>query len=104
MSPCLIKILTPAGLQNAPYTADSLADAVKFEPHDGVYTVTNTYNTIQALKLDAHLNRLEDSARRENIPLALDRRMLRAALREMITQSGFGDVRFRITVPRTQPD
>jgi branched-chain amino acid aminotransferase len=77
---------------------------VKFEPHDGVYTVTNTYNTFQVLKFDAHLTRLEDSARRENIPLSLNRRMLRAGLRDMIAQSGFGDVRFRITVPRQQPD
>jgi len=104
MSPCLIKTLTPAGLLDVPYTADSLADAVKYEPHDGVYTLTNTYNTFQVLKLDAHLDRLEDSARRENIPLRLDRRMLRAALRDMIVQASFGDVRFRVTVSCNQPD
>jgi len=102
--PCHIKILTPQGLQPAPYTADSVADAVKYEPGDGVYTVTNTYNTYQVLKFDAHLDRLEDSARREGIPLKLDRVALRQALRQMIAEAGFGDVRFRITVPRQQPD
>jgi branched-chain amino acid aminotransferase len=104
MSPAYIKILTPTGLENAAYTANSLGEAIVFEPHDGVYTVTNTYNTFQVLKLDAHLDRLEDSARRENIPLILNRALLRAALREMIAQANFGDVRFRITVPRNQPD
>jgi branched-chain amino acid aminotransferase len=104
MSPCLIKTLTPAGLENVSYTADSLAEAAAFEPRDGVYTVTNTYNTFQVLKFDAHLDRLEDSARRENIPLVLNRSILRDALRQMITQANFGDVRFRITVPRDKPD
>jgi branched-chain amino acid aminotransferase len=102
--PCFIKILTPQGLQPAPYTADSLADAVKHEPTDGIYTVTNTYNTYQVLRFDAHLDRLEDSARREGIALSLNRAALRKALRQIIAEAGFGDVRFRITVPRQQPD
>jgi branched-chain amino acid aminotransferase len=99
----MIRILTPQDLQPAPYTADSLADAVKYEPSDGVYTVTNTYNTDQVLKLDAHLERLEDSARQQDIPLKLDRVRLRQVLRQMIGEANFGDVRFRITVPRQQP-
>jgi branched-chain amino acid aminotransferase len=104
MANSYIRILTPDGLQAAPYTAESLADAVRYEPQDGVYTLTNTYNTFQVLKLDAHLNRLEDSARREGIPLQLNRPVLRAALRQLISEANFGDVRFRITVPRQQPD
>lgn len=103
MSPCTINILTADGLQPAPYTADSLADAVQYEPHDGVYTLANTFNTTQVLKLDAHLDRLEDSARRESIGLKLDRPALRKALRQMIEQAGYGDVRYRITVPRDNP-
>lgn len=104
MSPCLIRMLTPDGLQPVDYSADSLAEAARHETQDGVYTVTNTYNTFQVLKFDAHLNRLEDSARRLNISLTLNRPQLRAALRQMIVESDFGDVRFRITVPRQQPD
>jgi len=104
MSPCLIDTLTPDGLQPVAYTADSLADAAQYEPRDGVYTITNTYDTFKVLKFDAHLDRLEDSARREDIPLQLDRQKLRVALRDMIARSNFGDVRFRITVPRDQPD
>jgi branched-chain amino acid aminotransferase len=102
--PAIVKILTPDGLQDVPYTADSLADAAKYETHDGVYTITNTYNAFQVLKLASHLDRLEDSARREGIGIQLDRGALRAALRNMISESGFGDVRFRITVPRETPD
>jgi branched-chain amino acid aminotransferase len=104
MSPCLIRELTPTGLAPVSYTADSLAEAAHFEPYDGVYTVTNTYNTFKVLKFDAHLDRLEDSARRANIPLKLDRPRLRSALRQIIAESGYGDARFRITVGREHPD
>jgi branched-chain amino acid aminotransferase len=54
--------------------------------------------------LDAHLDRLEESARLENIPLILDRQALRAALRQLIQQSGNAESRFRITIPRQHPD
>jgi branched-chain amino acid aminotransferase len=104
MPNCLIKILTLDGLQSVTHTANSLAEAAQYEPHDGIYTITNTYNTFQVLKLDAHLNRMEDSARRENIPLKLDRPRLRTALRQMIAEAAFGSVRFRITAPRDKPD
>jgi branched-chain amino acid aminotransferase len=102
--PCLIRLLTPDAMQPAPYSADSLAEAARHEPHDGVYTVANTFDTFKVLKLDAHLDRLEDSARREQIALTLDRARLRAALRQMISEAGYGDVRFRITVGREQPE
>lgn len=101
--PCLIRLLTPDCLAPVNYSADSLAAASAHEP-DGVYTVARTFNTTQVLKFDAHLDRLEDSARREGIPLRLDRARLRAALRQVITEAGFGDARFRITVPARQPD
>ncbi len=101
--PTLIRILTPSGLEPASYSADSLADAAQHEPADGVYTITNTYHTFQVLKLQAHFDRLEDSARREHILLALDRAAVRAALRQMIAESGYGDARFRITVARADP-
>lgn len=102
--PAIIKILTPAGLQPAAYSAASLQDAAHYEPEYGIYTVTNTFHGTQVLKLDAHLDRMEDSARRAGIPLVLDRARLRAALREMIEAADFGDVRFRITVSAEQPD
>jgi len=104
MSGVYIRILTPDGLKPADYTATSLADAGQYEPNDGIYTVTNTYNTFQTLKFDAHLDRMEDSARRANIPLMLERARLKAALRGMIADAGMGDVRFRITVSRAQPE
>jgi branched-chain amino acid aminotransferase len=100
----MIRFLTTDGLQPAPYTADSLVDAAKDEPSDGVYTITNTYNITQVLKLDAHLDRMEDSARRSGMVLKLDRPRLRTALREMILASGYGDVRFRITAAPSLPE
>lgn len=100
MSPCLIRLLTTDGLQRAGYKADSLMHAAQFEPKDGVYTVTNTYEGCRTLKLDAHLDRLEDSTRGAGIDRMLDRTSLRLALREMIEESGYGNVRFRVTMPR----
>jgi branched-chain amino acid aminotransferase len=102
--PAYIRLLTPVGLQPAPYDAESLADAVKHEPVDGIYTVTNTFNQTRVLKIDAHLDRMEDSARRAGIDLTLDRPRLRAALRQMILAAGFGDVRFRVTVGKADPN
>lgn len=95
-------ILTPTGLIPTPYTADSLADAVQYEPQ-GVYTITRTFNRNHALLLDAHLDRLEESARLENMPCRLDRAALRAALRTLIDRSGNAESRFRITIPRADP-
>jgi len=102
--PSLIRLLTPDGLETVDYSADSLADAVQYEPDDGIYTVANTFNTYNTLKLNAHFDRLEDSARRENIALKLNRQAVRDALRQMIDEANFGSVRFRVTVPRETPD
>lgn len=102
--PTYIKRLTPDGLHDVDYTADTLKDAARHEPHDGIYTVTNTYNTTQTLMFDAHLDRLEDSAQREGMPLQYDRVTLKATLRQMILDSGFENVRFRVTVPRNTPN
>lgn len=104
MSPCIIRRLSANGLTPVDYHADSLNEAAAYEPQDGVYTVTNTFETFKVLRLTAHLDRLEDSARRANIPLKLDRGRLRAALRQVIAESGYGDVRFRVTVPAQSPD
>lgn len=101
--PTIIKRLTPDGLHDVDYTANDLKSAVEHEP-DGIYTVTNTYNNTQTLMFDAHLDRLEDSAQREAINFHYDRARLKVTLREMIEKSGFGDVKFRITVPREIPN
>ena len=89
MSPCVINFLVPDGLLPAPYSADSLSDAVQHEPHDGVYTLANTFDGGKVLKLDAHLDRLEDSAQRIGTPIKIDRPALRKALHHMITQSDY---------------
>ena len=102
--PAIIKRLSQGGLREVNYHADSLAAAAQFEARAGVYTVSNTLNRTQTLLFDAHLERLVDSARREGIPLQIDRQQLRSALRQMIIESGFGDVRFRISAPAAQPN
>lgn len=103
MSPVLRKRLTPAGLQDVACEAESLQQAADGEP-EGVYTVSNTQRGQRVLHLDAHLDRLEDSARREGFPLKLDRGRLRLALRSMLDEAGFREMRFRLSVPRVSPD
>src|SRR5215813_10029202 len=98
-----IGFLTSTGLTRANYTAASLADAVSKEPQ-GVYTVGRTYQHDHVLLFDKHLDRLEDSARLESIPAHLDRVALRKAMRTLIDQSGYGESRYRITIPRETPD
>lgn len=103
--PAHIRVLHRDGtLHPVGYTAQNLADAAQYEPDDGVYTVTNTFNATQVLKMSAHLDRLEDSARRAGIPLAYDRATLRAALRRCILEYGAGDVRWRATVSKQHAD
>ncbi len=98
-----IYILDPAnGLQPAPFQARSLSEAALQEP-EGVYTVSRTYHGDRAVLLDAHLDRLEQSARALGIPLSLDRRALRRALAQVIRQAGYRQSRFRLTIPRHSP-
>ena len=96
-------ILTPEGLRPTPYQAHSLSEAVRYEPR-GVYTVARTFRGDHVLLLDAHLDRLEQSAHLVNIPLRLDRPRLRAALRDLLHQANFPDAKFRITVSYEHPD
>lgn len=97
--PAIIRRLTANRLVDVGFSAVSLQDATKHEPLGGVYTVSNTYERTKTLLLDKHLDRLEESARREGIAFECDRKRLKSALRRMILESEFGDVRFRISVP-----
>ncbi len=101
--PILTTILTADELIPTPYQAFSLVEAVAYEP-SGVYTVARTFHGDQVLLFDAHLDRLEESARLVDIPFRLDRQRLRAGLRDLLQRSGYSDAKFRITVPRSSPE
>ncbi len=96
--PTTIAFHTPGGLQPAPYRAESLAEAAAHEPK-GFYTITRTYAGNGAVMLDAHFDRLEESARLEGIPLRLDREALRSSLRTLLHDADYPNARFRMTVP-----
>ncbi len=102
MSPVLRKRLTAAGLVAVPCAAESLHQAAHSEP-EGVYTVSNTQQGHRVMLLDAHLDRLQESAAREGFALQLPRARLRQALRSMVDEAGFGEVRFRLSAPRATP-
>ncbi|NPV68855.1 MAG: hypothetical protein HPY64_17135 [Anaerolineae bacterium] len=99
----LTAILTPDGLKPTPYTAASLHDAIRYEPA-GVYTVTRTFHRTGALELDAHLARLEESARLTGIPVQHSRAAIRTALRTLIERAGYPETRFRITIAAETPE
>ncbi len=102
--PIPIAILTRSGeIELAPYQAETMSALAKLEP-TGIYTVARTYHGDQAVLLEAHFDRLEESARLEDIPLDLDRRGIRRCLRQLIEEAGFEEARFRLTIPRDQPD
>lgn len=100
--PTLSAILTPQGLESTQSQEAPLADLLQTVA-EGVYTITRTYQRHAALLLDAHLDRLEESAALEQIPLRLNRAALRAALRQLIEQSGNAESRFSISVSRQAP-
>lgn len=90
--------ITPDDVKRLPCRAESLAEAALSEP-EGVYTVARTYHRDQMVLFDAHLDRLEDSARREGTPIELNRARLRQALEGLLDTAGFAETRLRLTVP-----
>jgi branched-chain amino acid aminotransferase len=85
-----------------PFEASSL-DQVGAQEPDGIYTITRTYHSNQVVMLDAHMDRLEQSAQLEGIELELDRAWLRSGLRRIVKLGGYEESRFRITIPRHDP-
>ncbi|MBN1681914.1 MAG: aminotransferase class IV family protein [Anaerolineae bacterium] len=101
--PVQTSILTPDGLIPGTHQAASFAEAVSSTPQ-GVYTAARTFHGNHALLLDAHLDRLDQSARLVNIPVTYDRSRLRAALRELLKQAAYPDAKFLITLPHDTPE
>lgn len=89
-----------AGDHLEPYItqADNLSEFALSEP-EGVYTVLRTYHGDQAVLMDRHLDRLEESARLEGHEIHLNRRSIRQAIGALVQQAGFSESRVRITVP-----
>ncbi len=96
-------LLEDQRLIDTPYRVHSLDDLNKFEPA-GIYTASRTYHTTNTVMLDAHFDRLEESAALESIPLQLDRVRLRGALRDTLAAGGYENARFRITISRDNPN
>lgn len=102
MSPVIRRRLTRAALLDEPGEFDSLQQATRDET-EGVYTVCNTQGGGRVFRLDAHLDRLEESAARQGLAVHLPRRRVRLALRSMLDESGYDEMRLRLSVPRQAP-
>lgn len=90
-------------LRDVTVAQGSLAERSSSEPKSGVYTVDRTYPGERVLCMERHFDRLEDSAKREGIPVRLDRPVIRRWLRRMVREGGFGEVRFRISIGAEEP-
>ena len=75
----------------------NLAEASRFESDNGVYAVFATWHEHRVVCLSKHFDRLEDSANRAGFSLSLDREQLREQLRQLAGDSGFGEVKIRIS-------
>lgn len=103
-SGCIIRILTPQGLQKASYQAQSLKESAKFESTDGVYTVSMMYRRTHVLQLEKHFQRLEQSAQKAGISAHINRERLCKALRAIIAETTWQDARFRLSISRQNPE
>lgn len=95
--------LTSHGLVAVDIAGQTL-DEVSRQLPDGAYTTLRTFDKNCFLRLDAHLDRLEDSARVLGNPLELDRDQLRQALAEVLARTNFPDSRLRVTLPLNVQD
>lgn len=64
----------------------------------GSYTTLRTYQGDRFLRLDAHLDRLEQSASLAGSPIPIDRPAIRRALAQAISQAGHAESRLRLTL------
>lgn len=101
----------------APDTAGSLAEAAETEPPNGVYLVARTYDGLQVLDLDGHMDRMERSARTLGRQLEIPRAAVRRRVRELADelasrrplgqgaggQGAGGELRFRLTAVLDEP-
>jgi branched-chain amino acid aminotransferase len=99
----IVRTLTPDGLIDGPYEADSISEAARIEP-DGVYDVTRTYPGGRAFSLETNFDRLVRSAKLAGIISGWERIKVREAIRKLLSESGYDTARLRLTVPRQHPD
>ena len=98
----IIATLTPQGLVEMPFSGERISEIATQEPA-GVYDVTRTYSGGRALLLDSYFDRLERSAQLAGIDKWIDRPATRLAIKRLLAQSGFEEVRLRLTIPRHTP-
>ncbi len=90
--------LTSDGLSPVEVAGKNLDEVSQHLP-EGTYTTLRTFDRDRFLRLHAHLDRLEESARVLGKTLKLDRGRLGQALADVLARAGFPESRLRITVP-----
>lgn len=77
-------------------------NAVSSQVPGGVYTTLRTYQGNKILPLDYQIERLENSARRLNIPLRLDEEMFLGILKQVLAGKKTQESRLRLSVDLEQ--
>lgn len=90
--------MTEDSLSCIDFPGQSLDEVSRHLPN-GTYTTLRTFGKHRFLRLDAHLDRLEDSAHLLGKTIRLDRGRLGQALADVLARADFMESRLRITVP-----
>lgn len=98
-----ITILGLNGVRQIEAPVETMEAWGMIEP-DGVYDVTRTYQAGGVLLLEEHLNRLDNSARSEGIPVVYPRQRARAVVRARLDEKGLGSSRLRFCIGRDKPE
>jgi branched-chain amino acid aminotransferase len=75
-----------------------MSEAAEHAPAGGVYAAFATWYGRKVVRLTHHLSRLQDSAERVGIDVHINRNAVKNGLREAIRESGFEEVRIRISI------
>ena len=79
------------------YGTETINETSKYTPI-GAYTSFRTYGRFGVLRLEKHLDRLEETSRLAGHEIHLDREQLKAILSGLIADSPDGEKRLRITI------
>lgn len=99
----LTAVLQSNGSLEFEWLTGDLRDLASSSPA-GVYTVTRTYQGNRFVLLDAHLDRLKESAALEGIPFDWKPGVIMGGIHQILGHAGFDDARVRIALARSNPD
>jgi branched-subunit amino acid aminotransferase/4-amino-4-deoxychorismate lyase len=93
---------TSTAIEQTNIKASTLDEATLQLP-GGAYTVFPIFEGGRVVRLDRHLDRMDDSARLLSVDVRLDHAQQRELSRACFRRAGFRSARIRLTLPATEP-